>query len=153
MSFLRKIKPYKVDLLLYGIQKGEGPLEYSGKKLSFPLNFESDISSYVIRQKSVLIHKSKIFKSSRLLKSFGFSNPFITIGDCLTDEAYKGQGIYPAVLSHIIKDHSAEKAIFMLVSPDNIPSIRGIEKAGFKKIARLECLKIGPFYFNKKIEG
>lgn len=153
MSLWSKLKPYQVDLLLFGIEKGSTPSVSKLKPLQFPLTFEPENSWYVIRDGEILVHKSKVFHSSRLLRAFGFAQPLMTIGDCLTDEAFKGQGIYPAVLASIVAEHGKTKSIYMLVSPTNIPSIKGIEKAGFELIARLKCLKIGPFYFNKTKES
>lgn len=59
------------------------------------------------------------------------------IGPCYTDPKYRGNGIYPAVLRMIISSESGNG--YMLVRPDNKPSIKGIEKAGFAIVAT--CLR------------
>lgn len=59
------------------------------------------------------------------------------IGPCYTYPEYRGYGIYPTVLKKIISSESGNG--FMLVSPDNKSSIKGIEKAGFKMIGT--CLR------------
>jgi hypothetical protein len=150
MSFFKKLKPYKVDLLLFGLNKSDQVIipEF---KLEYPITFDSEISTFLVKDGDVVIHKSKIFNRSLLLKSFGFKQPLMTIGDAFTDDNYRGKGIYPAVLERIVCKHLQEASLYLLVSPENIPSIRGIEKAGFSKKASLKCLKIGPIYLNKQL--
>lgn len=54
------------------------------------------------------------------------------IGPCQTEENSRGKGLYVKTLNRITSEQAYEKAVFyMLVSEDNIPSVRGIEKAGF----------------------
>jgi len=150
MSFLKKFKPYQVDLLLFGLNKSERVIvpEF---KLEYPITFDIKTATFLVKDGDVLIHKSKIFKRSLLLKSFGYKQPLMTIGDAFTNDKYRGKGIYPAVLERIVCKHLKDTSLYLLVSPDNIPSIRGIEKAGFSKLASLKCLKIGPFYLNKQL--
>lgn len=150
MSLFKKFKPYQVDLLLFGLNKSERDIipEF---KLDYPLTFDEKTSTFLVKDEDVLIHKSKVFKKSLLLKNFGFKQPLMTIGDCFTNDDYRGKGIYPAVLERIVSKHLKDSSLYLLVSPQNIPSIRGIEKAGFSKIASLKCLKIGPIYLNKKL--
>ena len=78
-------------------------------------------------------------------------NRFIRLGSkdaeikyCLTLPEHRGKGIYPAVLREVI-GYLKEKGfmrVFITVQEDNIPSIRGIEKAGFKCVGRVRLLKI-----------
>jgi hypothetical protein len=150
MSFFKKIKPYKVNLLLYGLEKSEKEI-VPELNLEYPITFDDKTSTFLVKDEDILIHKSKIFKRSLLLKSFGFKQPFMTIGDAYTNDNYRGIGIYPAVLERIVCKHLKDSSLYLLVSPDNVPSIRGIEKAGFSKTASLKCLKIGPFYLNKQL--
>lgn len=54
------------------------------------------------------------------------------IGPCRTAENSRGKGLYGMALNRITGEKAYEKANFyMLVSEENAPSIRGIEKAGF----------------------
>ena len=56
------------------------------------------------------------------------------IGPCVTNPQYRGRGIYPNVIKYICSNFTQEGAVFyMIVSANNTPSIRGIEKAGFEK--------------------
>ena len=61
------------------------------------------------------------------------------IGPCETAFEFRGQGIYPYVLSCICKNKLRESnCAYMIVDSNNISSIRGITKCGFKKIM---CLR------------
>lgn len=53
------------------------------------------------------------------------------IGPCFTLKDYRGKGIYPAVLNKIVTSISTNPFFYMMVSPQNISSIKGIEKAQF----------------------
>ena len=68
------------------------------------------------------------------VRKFPFMEPGdIQIGKCYTDPAYRGRGIYPWAVREIAKrelDVEGRKA-FMLVDPSNIPSLKGVAKAGF----------------------
>ena len=60
------------------------------------------------------------------------------IGPCKTDDNFRGRGIYPAVLKYITSLEEYRHSIFyMIVSQNNTPSIRGIEKAGFERCGRV----------------
>ena len=64
------------------------------------------------------------------------------VGPCHTDEAFKGRGIYPAVLKHICSELQHDNnSIYMIVDADNISSTRGVLKAGFKKVGLLNKTK------------
>lgn len=150
MKLLKKLKPYKVDTLLYGLEKSSSKNFQEVLPLDYPVFFDSKESLFKITLGETLVHKSKIFHKSRLLNAFGFHGPMILIGDCFTNDQYRGKGIYPAVISHILNKFIPKNNVYMLVSPENIPSIRGIEKAGLRLIGRLRCLRIGPVFLQKK---
>ncbi len=147
-QFLKKFRSQKVNMLLFSFPFEKIP-EDSVPKRKIVLNEKKN--EYEIVENGILVHRSKIFKTSLLLKNFNFKQPFITIGDCVTHDDFRGLGIYPHVLRHIAFQHSGIKKVYILVSPDNIPSIKGIEKAGFKFVARLTCFKFLFFYLNKKM--
>lgn len=63
---------------------------------------------------------------------------------CLTLPAFRGKGLYPNVLKVVAK-YLKEKAfwrVFISVKADNPVSIRGIEKAGFEYLAKINLRKI-----------
>ena len=80
-------------------------------------------------------HTSRVI--GRCLKFPFLSKRAAEIGPCATQEAFRGQGIYPAVIRHI-RAHGGYAEYYMLVHEDNHSSIRGIEKAGFEKIGHIE---------------
>lgn len=55
-----------------------------------------------------------------------------------TAAAYRGQGIYPALLQHIVH-HEREKSeqFWIIHAPENKSSLRGIVKAGFRNVGDL----------------
>lgn len=72
----------------------------------------------------------------------------IFIYDCFVDPAYRGAGIYPAMLGFIIHDSLQQnpklKNASIAASVLNQASIRGIVKSGFieqKRIRYVECLQ------------
>jgi GNAT superfamily N-acetyltransferase len=71
---------------------------------------------------------------------------------CLTLPQYRGKGIYPATIIRI-QDYLREKGyrrVFICVRKDNIPSIRGIEKAGFSLISEMKLIKLMGMQVSKK---
>jgi RimJ/RimL family protein N-acetyltransferase len=59
------------------------------------------------------------------------------IFDCVTLPAFRGRGIYPATLRWIVAHWSRSDNIqkfWIYCDSGNIPSLRGIQKAGFKRI-------------------
>lgn len=79
----------------------------------------------------------------------------VEIKYCLTLPEYRGQGIYPRVLKHITAYCSVRNVtdIFIAVNHDNFPSIRGIEKAGFKKVHRMKLIKLFGIQITRKYEN
>ncbi len=61
---------------------------------------------------------------------------------CETAPWARGKGIYPSVLSRIAKDHKNLENIFIAVESENVSSIRGVEKAGFRERERVEVALI-----------
>lgn len=148
-SLLRKLKPVMVDSLLYGFAKGSAMPEPLQGEFPFRISFSSDEPMFYIEEEGKIIHKSKIFKTSFLLRNFGYRQPYIAIGDCFTHSDFRGRGIYPKVIREAISYYKSTHSIYMLVGKDNIASIKGIEKAGLTKLGNIKCLKIGPLYLNK----
>lgn len=70
----------------------------------------------------------------------------------LTLEPYRGRGLYGATLIYIQRylKESGFKRVFICVNDRNKPSIRGIEKAGFKFISKIKLVKILGVQFNRR---
>ena len=87
-----------------------------------------------------------------------FKFPFLNkneyeIGPCNTIAEFRGQGIYPKVLNYITHTVGTEDTKFyMIVDSENVSSVRGIEKAEFKKIGEIEKRGIFKRYFVKSKE-
>jgi len=55
-----------------------------------------------------------------------------------TIEAYKGLGIYPALLQYILQNGDSDASRFWIIhAPENNASLRGILKAGFDYVGKL----------------
>lgn len=55
-----------------------------------------------------------------------------------TLEAFKGRGIYPALLQHIVQSSEEDICRFWIIhAPENGASLRGIRKAGFNYVGKL----------------
>lgn len=148
----KKIKPYlkikKIDVLIYYLTSDS----YS----TFPLldyqivkqEINSNKIKYSIVDNQMIIHKSFLFKKLNILKLINKIGP--TIGDCVTIQECKGKSIYPFVINHIAKEVlETQKEVFIIVNTDNISSIKGIEKAGFKLYTRVQAKRFLLYYYNK----
>jgi ribosomal protein S18 acetylase RimI-like enzyme len=64
------------------------------------------------------------------------------ISNCLTFPAYRGQGLYPEVLRASLRHLAAQgySRAIITCAPDNSASIRGIEKAGFRRVKTIYSL-------------
>ena len=72
------------------------------------------------------------------------------VGPCFTMKEERGRGYYPYLLSEIVADN-ATKDCYMIVSPKNVSSTRGVEKAGFKPFATGFRTRFGRYVINKQI--
>lgn len=71
---------------------------------------------------------------------------------CMTLPKYRGRNIYPATLIKIqqyLKDKKY-KRVFIRCNEDNVPSINGIKKAGFKLIKKIHVVNfMGILFYDK----
>lgn len=101
------------------------------------------------------VHRSWVQKYPKQVE-LHFSLPYqlkeneMYIHYCETFDDYRGKNIYPHVLSTITKDFS-EYDVLINVEQNNIPSIKGIEKAGFKKYKTFKVIGILGFTFKREI--
>lgn len=100
-----------------------------------------------------IAHESWVSFDTVLPSQFGFNSCFPVIGYSRTLPTYRGRSIYPSVLNYILHDlktRNISSNAYILVSPENKASIRGIEKAGFELVAHLKGLRIvGSHIINK----
>ncbi len=101
------------------------------------------------RESEQVIHTSYVTE-----KSFKFpfmSQGDIHIGPCHTAPSHRGQGIYRNVLRVISGDSEGTyNRAYMMVHEENIPSVKGIEAAGFRHIGTVE--KTGIFKVYRRTE-
>ncbi|HEY8369231.1 MAG TPA: GNAT family N-acetyltransferase [Thermodesulfobacteriota bacterium] len=66
------------------------------------------------------------------------------IWDCATLPAYRGRGLYPALLGAIARDlaGSGVTRVWIAARADNAPSLRGLEKAGFERVADIRYVRL-----------
>ena len=88
-----------------------------------------------------IIHTSYVMGHSIKFPFMGKTD--LHICPCYTAPAYRGNGIYRNVLRfiHNVKQHTYNRA-YMIVSENNLPSIKGIEAAGFKRIGSVQRIKL-----------
>lgn len=123
-----------------------GSMHISEKKVSFSTIYNgettiNDIMWFVLsagkyhiyevtNEDGRIIHRSKVI--GRCLKFPFLPKGAYEIGPCLTEEDFRGKGIYPKVLTHICSVFRSD--LYMIIRDDNYSSIRGVEKAGFVKV-------------------
>lgn len=81
--------------------------------------------------------------------------PFMTkneiyIGSCRTILEERGRGYYPYLIASIEKDFP-EMDYCMFVDEGNEASVRGVEKAGFQRVATLAKTKFGFYLIEKRL--
>lgn len=77
-----------------------------------------------------------------LALEMSLENKIEVLYDFFTAEAYRGKGLYPALLQKMCLRNTKPKLIYAF--SDNYSSIRGIEKAGFQSLGKIKG-------YNKKI--
>ena len=72
------------------------------------------------------------------------------IAAAYTSSEFRGQGIYPMILQYMVRYAISEgkKRIYIAAAPKNIASCKGIEKAGFSKVATIRGIMILGKLFN-----
>lgn len=73
---------------------------------------------------------------------------------CLTLPARRGQGVYPRVLCSVLAylESTGMQRAFICAHRENIPSIRGIEKAGFVRLGEIRLRKVLGFQVSPKLD-
>jgi hypothetical protein len=66
------------------------------------------------------------------------------IANCFTKPAWRGRHLYPRLLRRVCVElaRAGHKRAVISCAPDNVASIRGIERAGFRRVARITCLSV-----------
>lgn len=153
IKLLKKyLKIYDVDIYIYGIDK-EFLLDYSNLIYTEKrIPNKHGMFDVILYEDGKIIHKSSVFKKLNVLRLIGKKG--CGIGDCYTSPEKRGLGIYPSMLSkltsELLKDNKNNE-VFIIVDGFNTVSMKGIEKAGYKKMAHIISKKFLIFYFNTTI--
>jgi hypothetical protein len=150
-KFLKYFKVKEIDVLIY-VMKRNAVADFP--TLDFAIKNEQvskNKKRFFIQVEGKVIHESFLFEKLFVLRLIDKTGP--TIGDCRTVEAFKGKSIYPYVINHIagveIGKHNREE-VFIIVSPNNLSSIKGIEKAGFIIHTKVTGKRFLFFHFSVK---
>ena len=95
---------------------------------------------FAVFDQDKIIHTTWVFKNKLLASQLGYKH-LLTIGDSVTGEAYRGRGIYPAVLSSI-RQQFKHYGLIIFTEPGNTASQKGILKAGFIKLYRFKLVRL-----------
>ena len=149
---LKKLKYKAVENIVFSTKPGDDlkilPLLFQLKV--FEKNIKTGINiidrnknsnnvCYAVFDNEKINHTSWVFKDKLLAKQLGYNNA-LTVGDSVTDEKYRGMGIYPAVLSSIMQQFKNTQLI-IFTEPANTASQKGILNAGFIKLYRFKLIR------------
>lgn len=102
-----------------------------------------------------LVHVAWLFCNPRISEAHFFvkiKKDEAYIGFCQTYPKFRGKGIYPVVLQHILEYAAAKnkKRCFIATISTNLASIRGIEKSGFSSVGKMRMFKLFGRFFNNQ---
>lgn len=150
-KLLKYCKVIPIDALIY-VMKQDAIADFP--VLDFTIESETvnaNKKRFFIKEANKVIHESFLFEKLFILRLIGKTGP--TIGDCRTVEAFKGKSIYPFVINYIAREEilkNRRKEVFIIVHPNNLSSIKGIEKAGFQLHTKVKAKRFFFFHFNIK---
>lgn len=147
-KLFKYFKVVDIDVIIY-LMDSQSLTEFPSLNYKIEENRISDNKKqFFIKIGDAIIHESFLFKKLFVLQLINKKGP--TIGDCKTSDAFKGKSIYPFVINHIaraeILNHN-RKEVFIIVNPNNLSSIKGIEKAGFRIHTKIKAKRFLIFHF------
>ncbi len=91
----------------------------------------------------VITYAFVLFKT-RYKKVLGLREDVPLISNCFTEPAWRGKRLYPRMLKRVCRDLSeaGHSNISISCEPDNVSSIKGIQRAGFKGVHHVRCTMI-----------
>ncbi len=105
--------------------------------------YKDDLLFAVLDHEGRVIHHSYAFYRSSYKHLLGLDPKVPLIGNCETIEAWRGRGIFPSVLvaiTHYLTEARDHDSIYTSCAPDNTPSMRAMEKAGFSPCRRISSI-------------
>jgi hypothetical protein len=109
--------------------------------------------AYVVFDSGEIVHESWVSFDTLLPSQYGYESRFPVIAHSSTESLYRGKDIYPYALNYILNDlrnRNICSNVYILVSPENNASIRGIEKAGYQLLAQLNGIRLLGFLILNK---
>lgn len=109
---------------------------------------------FIVSDGEGIQHISWIYFHHHRNRILSLSEDEAEIKFCLTLPKFRGQGIYPKVLC-AIKDYLisvAVRRVFICADRNNHPSIRGIEKAGFKRAGEVRLRKFMGIQISSRLD-
>lgn len=96
---------------------------------------------YVVWQGERAASWGAVPRVNRQVALLGLAKRSRLIGLCETHPAFRGQGLYPLALRETVRRLrlAGETALYIEVLEDNRASIRGIERAGFRRLGRIDA--------------
>lgn len=148
-------KPISIDSLLYEVKYKDYQMR-TFSKIDLSIDQVKGDGRIIYRAFAggQEVHHSHLFPYSVTVMQFGYGK-YSVIGDCATIPEYRGLGIYPHMLNYIVGDLKIighTDRVYILVSPDNSPSIKGIERAGFQYLAHLQGTRFGPVMMRTQVK-
>ena len=163
---LARLRPQRIDLVLFEllgrepnkpISEGFTAATYTPLRPSARPEIDKRLSDkrscYAFLHDGEIAHASWLLDDVLLPASFGFDPRVPVIGDCDTPPKFRGRRLYPEMLQRIASDVLAARGcdrVYILVSPDNVASIRGIEHAGGVRVSRLEGIRVAGLLRKKR---
>jgi RimJ/RimL family protein N-acetyltransferase len=98
---------------------------------------------YVILERDgTLLHQSFLRFATRSKRLLAEELATPLIGPCVTVRRARGQGLYPRMLRHIMSElaTAGHRRVVIYCDEHNRASVRGIERAGFRRVCRMRSL-------------
>lgn len=149
----------KQELNGFIIEKGEiSDLEKIKEHLNpLPWEFQCHLFDnvkdfFIARNNDGIQHISWIYYHNNHNRILSLGENEAEVKFCLTLPAARGLGVYPIVINSIAQFlyQKGVKRVFMCVHEENQPSIRGIEKAGFHRVGKINLSKFLGFQVSKR---
>lgn len=99
-----------------------------------------------------LAHYTWAHFNSRTFNRFDIASDEVYLGPCFTGDACRGQSIYPRVLQWVCREMGRRglRRALISVARDNLASIRGIEKAGFRFVGLFQMRHLGSLRLSQR---
>ena len=123
--------------------------ELQGKAAVSYLKFRyGSLNTYILLAYvgKTLAHVEWIVPASKIRFRYNFvTNDSYSIISCLTSQSFRGLGIYPSQIQKVVESDIPARMFWIWTASTNIPSLKGIRKAG--------GVKVGEFVQKKRFWG